>query len=649
MTNPTTTNGATWHDANKADLMQHVGRIRDGLSRMLAAGGDARKRAEARAAGQPLATPPRYAVDSLAAAFGLSPFERDVAVLCAAGELDPSFGALCAEAQGSPQRGWPTFSLALALLDGAHWSAVTPAAPLRRWRLIDVAPGEPLTASRLQLDERILHYLTGVSYIDARLQWLTELTPGERAPAAAHDDIANRIAAIWRNTPSSEPLPVVQLCGEEGVTTRRAIAARAAAAAGMRLFLLDGNDVPQTIAEREAFSRLWEREAVLSRAALLIEADDVEQKRPMTALLESTGGALLVSAREPRRILNRPSLRFDVDRPLFHEQLAVWRASLGPLAAQLDGGLDAIASHFLLEPAAIDAAVAQARLAGDDLTQSLWTTCRTQARTRIDELAQRIEPAAGWDDLVLPAAQKDTLRAMAAQVKRRSRVHEEWGFAEKSTRGLGISALFFGPSGTGKTMAAEVLARELDLDLYRVDLSQVVNKYIGETEKNLRRVFDAADAGGAILLFDEADTLFGKRSEVKDSHDRYANIEIGYLLQRMEAYRGLAILTTNLKNVLDTSFLRRIRFAVQFPFPDVAQRAEIWRRVFPEKTPTAELDVARLARLNVAGGNIRNIALQAAFLAAGSGEPVTMAHILRAAHIEYAKLEKPAGEIGAIP
>ena len=193
-------------------------------------------------------------------------------------------------------------------------------------------------------------------------------------------------------------------------------------------------------------------------------------------------------------------------------------------------------------------------------------------------------------------------------------------------------------------MAAEVLASDLRLDLYRIDLSQVVSKYIGETEKNLRRVFDAAEEGGAILLFDEADALFGKRSEVKDSHDRYANIEVSYLLQRMEAYRGLAILTTNMKSALDQAFLRRIRFVVQFPFPDAGQRAEIWRRIFPAATPLDGLDFNRLARLNVAGGNICNIALNAAFLAADAGEPVRMQHLLQAARSEYAKLEKPLTE-----
>jgi SpoVK/Ycf46/Vps4 family AAA+-type ATPase len=204
-----------------------------------------------------------------------------------------------------------------------------------------------------------------------------------------------------------------------------------------------------------------------------------------------------------------------------------------------------------------------------------------------------------------------------------------------------VSALFAGPSGTGKTTAAEILARELRLDLYRIDLSAVVSKYIGETEKNLRRLFDAADEGGAILLFDEADALFGKRSEVKDSHDRYANIEVSYLLQRMEAYRGLAILTTNQRQALDPAFLRRLRFVVQFPFPGTEQRAEIWRRIFPREAPLEGFDPQRLAQLNVTGGTIRNIALSAAFFAADEDEPIRMRHLLSAARTEHAKIEKP--------
>jgi len=244
----------------------------------------------------------------------------------------------------------------------------------------------------------------------------------------------------------------------------------------------------------------------------------------------------------------------------------------------------------------------------------------------------------------LPAGQLAILHDIARQVRHRATVYQQWGFAAKSARGLGISALFAGESGTGKTLAAEVLAADLGLDLYRIDLAAVVSKYIGETEKNLERLFSAAESSGAVLLFDEADALFGKRSEVKDSHDRYANIELAYLLQRMESYRGLSILTTNLKALLDTAFLRRIRFVVQFPFPDLAQRAEIWRRIFPEPLPREPLKIEQLARLNVAGGNIRNIALNAAFLAADDGGTLNMGHLARAARMECAKLEKPLSE-----
>jgi SpoVK/Ycf46/Vps4 family AAA+-type ATPase len=251
---------------------------------------------------------------------------------------------------------------------------------------------------------------------------------------------------------------------------------------------------------------------------------------------------------------------------------------------------------------------------------------------------------ATWDDLVLAETQKQILRQLAAQARYRMTVYESWGFAEKGRRGLGISALFAGASGTGKTLAAEVLARELGLDLYRIDLSGVVSKYIGETEKNLKQVFDAAEEGGVLLLFDEADALFGKRSEVKDSHDRYANIEVGYLLQRMENFQGLAILTTNLKASLDKSFQRRLRFTVDFPFPDAAQREAIWRRVFPARTPLKDVDSRLLAQLNMTGGNIRNIALNSAFLAAEAHSAVAMEHLLQAARLEAVKIERPLSD-----
>ncbi|HJQ35781.1 MAG TPA: ATP-binding protein, partial [Thermoanaerobaculia bacterium] len=271
---------------------------------------------------------------------------------------------------------------------------------------------------------------------------------------------------------------------------------------------------------------------------------------------------------------------------------------------------------------------------------------------KLHELAQRIEPRYDWADLVLPDGVVRHLRDVAAQVAHRARVYEDFGFGAKLSRGRGISALFAGPSGTGKTMAAEVIARDLSrrlaaseqaFDLYRIDLSAVIDKYVGETEKRLRCVFDAAERSGAILFFDEADALFGKRSDVKDSHDRYANIEIDYLLQRMEDYRGLAILATNRKSALDRAFLRRLRFLIDFPFPDVEQRRRIWRGVFPKNLPAVALDFEFLARLDLSGGNIRNVALNAAFLAAQEGVALGMRHLVNAASREMAKIDKIVG------
>jgi SpoVK/Ycf46/Vps4 family AAA+-type ATPase len=274
----------------------------------------------------------------------------------------------------------------------------------------------------------------------------------------------------------------------------------------------------------------------------------------------------------------------------------------------------------------------------------LWKACLAATRPGLDGLAERIEPKASWDDIVLPDVEMKLLAQVAAQVRNRGKVYEAGGFGATRSRGLSINALFTGESGTGKTMAAEVLANDLKLGLYRIDLSAVINKYIGETEKNLRRLFDAAEQGGAILFFDEADALFGKRSEVKDSHDRYANIEINYLLQRLESFSGLAIMATNMKGALDTAFLRRIRFILEFRPHSQTERALIWRKIFPRQTVTLGLDYERLAKLNLNGGSINNVAINAAFLAAQADTPVTMPLVLEAARTEFLKLKRPLSE-----
>jgi len=643
----------TWAEANQRGLMAALDGVRWALERHARAA-DALEETSPEPAGPPLEA---YALDCLCEAFGLSPFERSVLLLCAGMELESSFGACCGAATGDPRSTYPTFSLALAALPGAHWSALSPSAPLRRWRLIEVGAGDLLTESPLRIDERVLHYLAGVSHVDERLQGLVDPVEIPEMLAPSQAEVARRIVALWTSSRQRAEWLTIQLVGEAS-GAKRAVAASACATMGLGLYALRAGDVSPGADERETFSRLWGREAVLSGSALLLEAEELEgPERPrVLALLERIPGLVLVAVREPLGGFCGPESRLDVRRPYVDEQRKVWEDLLGPWSLRLNGQVDSLVGNFSLGADSIRSACVQAigevssgATPEEELGDLLWSVCRHHARGHLDELAQRLEPSAGWEDLVLPEPQRQLLAEIAGQVRQRSRVYDAWGFGGASVKGLGISALFAGPSGTGKTMAAEVLASELRLDLYRIDLSQVVSKYIGETEKNLRRVFDAAEGGGAILLFDEADALFGKRSEVKDSHDRYANIEVSYLLQRMEAYRGLAILTTNLKNALDPAFLRRLRFVVSFAFPDAAQREEIWGKVFPSRTPTEELDPARLARLNVAGGNIRNIALHAAFLAANAGEPVRMSHILTAARSEYAKLEKTLTEteIGA--
>ena len=670
----------SWLDANQRYLWAALASVRTALESyvqsMSGMAGDRLDEREAPGAGVggqteliTAAMPAPATLDTVCSAFGLTGFERDLLLLCAGVEMDTAFASLCAAAQADPQRAAPTFSLALAALPDPHWSALSPASPLRRWRLIEVGSGSSLVTSPLRIDERVLHYLAGVQHLDEHLLGFVQPL-ATRAPSGemlrSQQELVERIAALWSRAKTGDLLPVAQLTGYDRAS-KQAIAVAAAAQLGLNLYVMAAQALPVAPHDLEALIRLWEREAALSNSALLLDCDDGDpadtaRESLISSFLENVGGVLMVASRERRKTaLQRPIATFEVVKPTSREQRILWDETLGAAAPSLNGQVDRLVAQFDLSAATIAAAYRQATeqalpygvgtlhatslsTESDSLGALLWDACRNQVSPRLNDLAQRIEPVATWDDLVLPERQLRTLHDVAIHVRQRARVYEQWGFAAKSSRGMGITALFAGASGTGKTMAAEVLANELHLDLYRIDLSQVVSKYIGETEKNLRRVFDAADEGGAILLFDEADALFGKRSEVKDSHDRYANIEISYLLQRMEVYRGLAILTTNMKNALDDAFMRRIRFVVQFPFPDAIQRAEIWRRIFPARTPTDGLDAEKLAHLNVAGGNICNIALHAAFVAAEAGEPVRMAHLVQAARVEYTKLEKPLTE-----
>jgi hypothetical protein len=586
------------------------------------------------------------ALAALGACLALTPFERDVLVLTAAAELDPGTAARCAKASGDPLRPYPTFSLALAALTDPHWSALTPAGPLRRWHLIELDDETSLTGSRIHIDERILHFLAGVPYLDPRLRGLMlRLDPPEDIPGP-HRAAADALAAQWALAPAVRSRPPAGLTGADR-RTRREITAWAAKRAGLDAYVLQLTDLPADPAERNALARLWEREAILLPAALLIEVADTERER-CDSFCASMGVPVVLSAgtQAAFEMITTDVVAIPPLDP--GDQLHLWRSGLNGDGAAHDGAaLRQLTTQFSLPAHAIRAATAAVRrqvaVAPDiaaDIPRLAWQAGLAEARVGLDELGRRVEPRATMDDLVLPAQQRAVLDEIVAHVRQRARVHEEWGFSAVLRRGLGVTALFAGGTGTGKTLAAEVVAGALGLDLFVVDLSQIVSKYIGETEKNLRQVFDAAERGGAVLLFDEADALFGKRSEVKDSHDRYANIEVSYLLMRMEAYRGLAILTTNMRKALDTAFLRRLRFVVEFPFPGAVERAEIWRRVIPPRAPADGLDFARLGRLTVTGGNIRNIALSAAFLAADEGTPIAMRHMKAAAHTEYQKLER---------
>jgi hypothetical protein len=603
--------------------------------------------------------------------FGLTAFERSVLLLCAAMELDTRTASLCARAQGDPSKPYPTFALALTLFDDPAWDVLSPERPLRYWRLIEInQPGaQPLTASALRADERIVNYIKGLNYLDDRLMpLLTPLIGAADDVPPSQQQQAETIVMHLRT--ATHGLPIIHLLGAD-TASKRSVAKRATHMLGLTLYRLSADLLPAAWAELETLARLYQRESVLLPIALYVDAHESDKELfAVVRFLGRMSGLVFLDTRESWSQLGRDALLLDIAKPSQAEQKDGWQLALGKEAGAAP---DALAGQFNLtvpeinriaKIAAKAAALATTRVhtarettsasgstaaspsgAEQPLLHQVWDACLMAARPRLDTLAQRLDvKAQTWDDLILPETEKKLLRQIMDQVGQRHLVYERWGFNRRMSRGLGINALFAGESGTGKTLAAEVIAHELKLNLYRIDLSQVVSKYIGETEKNLRKLFDAAEDGGTILFFDEADALFGKRSEVKDSHDRFANIEINYLLQRMEAYRGLAILATNMKSALDPAFMRRLRFIVNFPFPCIHERKRIWERAFPKETEKENLDYERLARFNLTGGSIQNIAINAAFLAASAGSSVTMPLILEAARSEFRKLEKPVNE-----
>ena len=581
----------------------------------------------------------------------LSDFERNILLLCLGVELDTRVAALCARAQDDPGRLYPTFALAMTLFDNPAWEALSPERPLRYWRLLEInQPGaQPLTTSALRADERIVSYVKGLNYIDDRLAPLLSPLPRVAVETLPTSQQATTKSIVSTLTTAHKPVRPVLLLGRDR-ESKRQVAGAVATSLGIHFYRLPADALPAQVGELETLARLWQRDSLLLPLALYVDAHDVEKSTAtdgilgrLTRFVLRTGGLVFVDSRDGAAASFERAFAVEVDRPTPAEQRAIWEAELGEEGRDIPAQL---AGQFNLNQDGIASVVSLARQseAPEPLAEKLWQQCLAKTRPGMDRLAEKLDAKATWDDIVLPEQEAGLLRQIAAQVQVRARVYDDWGFRARMNRGLGISALFAGDSGTGKTMAAEVLANALKLDLYRIDLSAVVSKYIGETEKNLRQVFDAAEDGGAILFFDEADAIFGKRSEVKDSHDRYANIEINYLLQRMEAYRGLAILATNMKSALDSAFMRRLRFIVNFPFPGVAERKRMWERVFPPETKTDPLDYERLARFNLTGGSIHNVALNGAFLAAQTDRPVTMPLMLEAARNEFRKLDRPINE-----
>ena len=616
------------------------------------------------------------APETIGRLFGLTPFERDVLLLCVALELDPAFERLFAYVQDDVTRKYATPHLAVALLAGpsaesgdrvssrdvvdrgrrealrAAHASFQPDAPLRRFCLVNVDAAPTPTGGLLcplQLDSRVVDYLRGVNRVDERVADVIQ--PVATAPLApSHDEIVDDVVRVLARS-AGGPRPPVNLVGARGAG-KHVVAGAIADRLGLGCYVFDPSKVSAQAGERPSVRRLLEREVMLLQAALYIDGTghdrrDAVTTAVVTGLVEGLAPFFMLGSEEPWHTDNE-MLAIAVRKPDAREQRALWERMLGGTFGADGARLDQLVQQFDLGPTAIAQAVTRVRRGvsrgGErELTvDRLWDACRELTRRSLVDLGARLTSAHTWDDIVLPSDVLAQLREIADQVAHRFTVYETWGFGTRLTRGAGVTALFAGPSGTGKTMAAEVLANHLKLALYRIDLAGVVNKYIGETEKNLRRVFDAAEEGGVILFFDEADALFGKRTEVKDSHDRYANIEIDYLLQRMETYRGLAILATNRKTSLDRAFLRRLRFLVDFPIPDPRSRRAIWQKVFPASAPARNLDFDALSALEITGGNIRNVAVNGAFLAASAGADISMTHLVRAARREYTKIDKLA-------
>jgi ATPase family associated with various cellular activities (AAA) len=590
---------------------------------------------------------------ALAEELGLSAFDLDVLLLAVAPELDLKYERLFGFLQDDVTRKRPTVDLALhvlcpsaelRLLRREHFSPEAPLFARRLLRLVaDPSQVEPpLLAHYLKAEPQALGYLMGQAEGDARLVPFCRLSKPDDPSEASLDGETFRglVRAVETTRLEQAPLRLF-LEGPRGAGQAETAGALAAAMCAP-LYSADLDRATECRADLETLLPAIFAEAKLRGALLYIEGFEAAPRLLLESLVEQRREATILAG--PRAIAGW--LPFSTAAMGAKESRRRWQRCAAAEGVELDAEtIDSLSARLRLTPRQIAQTVRGARRqaalqgrAGVEM-RDVMSAAKVYTGHELAALARKVQARRGWDDLVLPGEAESQLREMCQRVGQRSRVLQDWGFEAKAATGSGVTALFAGPSGSGKTMAVEILSRELALDAYRIDLSGVVSKYIGETEKNLDRIFNSAENANAILFFDEADALFGKRSEVRDSHDRYANIEISYLLQKMEEYSGIAILATNLRQNLDDAFVRRLTFAVHFPFPDEASRARIWKGIWPARTPlSGDVDCDRLARqFALSGGNIRNIALAAAFLAADEGEVVAMRHVLHATRREYQK------------
>ena len=620
------------------------------------------------------------ALPYLAQMFALSAFELQTVVICLGPELHSKYDKLYAYIQDDITRKKPSVDLVLDLLcdsEASRWHARTlfsDHAPLFRAGLLhrsddpQSVSGSSGLAQFLNLDQRILSYILGNNAVDGRLDGLVTLL----SPLPTLEDVCveptlktQLLHFIHRHfAEPAAPLPpmILYFQGPYGVGQRDL--ARGLCGQWQRpLLCLDMERLLAQEADGETLLRLVGREVRLQGAALLVDHVD--------AALQEDGKTKAMLKRLAQVIAEESWLTFLAgEKPwsqtecftqaVFHAfalpvpdaavRKAAWERALIDFVPPADiAWTGLLANQFRLTPGQIHEAATWAAhvcvMRGDSqgvTLADLFAGCRSQSNRKLAELALQIGPRYGWEDIVLPEDKLAQLREICSHVTYRYRVFGEWGFDRKLSHGKGLSVLLAGPSGTGKTMAAAIMAHALQLDLYKIDLSGVISKYIGETEKHLARIFQEAGSSNAILFFDEADALFGKRTKVSDAHDRYANIETSYLLQKMEEYDGMVILATNLRENMDEAFTRRMRFIVEFPFPDATSRQQIWQRHFPHEAPVrADIDYAWLAKqFQITGGNIKNIVLNAAFFAAEDGGVIGMEHVLCGARREFEKIGK---------